>query len=125
MVIGSRPTLPGRTCIVTQATAPRAPPGRPFPRPCPGYIPVMDSPIHIALHRRLHRMRDQSIRQPGYRQVYAHPLMVAHMSGKLVAVDDPALQRIREAIRNAREGDPDALPDALDTIARALAKLGA
>lgn len=49
-----------------------------------------------ALPRRLHGMRDRSILQPEYRQVYAHALMVAHMSGNLVAVDDPALERIRQ-----------------------------
>ena len=80
----------------------------------------MDDRLHIDLHRRLRRMRDQSIRQPGYRQVYAHALMVAHMSGRLVAIDDPALDRIRAALRAAREGDL----DALDILEQELARLG-
>lgn len=80
----------------------------------------MEEPLHIDLCRRLRRMRDQSIRQPGYRQVYAHALMVAHMSGQMVAVDDPALQRIRAAIRAARDGDT----GALDLIERELSRLG-
>ena len=81
----------------------------------------MDEPLHMELCHRLRRMRDRSIRQPGYRQVYAHALMVAHMSGRMVAVDDPALQRIRAAIDAARRGDT----GALDRIDRDLSQLGA
>lgn len=64
-------------------------------------------------------MRDQSIRRPAFRQVYAHALLVAHLSGHLIASDHPAFERIWAALQLARDGDP----DALDTLERELLRL--
>lgn len=64
-------------------------------------------------------MRDQAIRRPAYRIVYAHALTVAHMDGRLIADDHPSWGRIDAAINAARAGDL----DALDTIERELARL--
>lgn len=73
----------------------------------------------IPIHRRLRQMRDEAIRRPSYRPVYAHALTVAHMAGRLVADDHPSWARIEEALQAARAGDP----DALDTIERELLRL--
>ena len=64
-------------------------------------------------------MRDEAIRRPSYRIVYAHALTVAHMDGRLIADDHPSWARIEEAIRAARAGDA----HALDMIERELARL--
>lgn len=74
---------------------------------------------NIRLHKRLRDMRDEAIRRPGFRIVYAHALTVAHMGGRLVADDHPGWARIDEAITAARVGDP----DALDRIQRELLRL--
>ena len=64
-------------------------------------------------------MRDRAIRDPAYRPVYSHALGVAHMNHQLIATDPPGLERIEAALEAARNGDT----DALDTIARELARL--
>lgn len=73
----------------------------------------------VPIHRRLTAMRDEAIRRPSYRAVYAHALTVAHMGGHLVADDHPGWARIEAAIQSAREGDP----EALDRIEREMARL--
>ncbi|RNF32962.1 hypothetical protein [Paracoccus methylarcula] len=73
----------------------------------------------IKLYKRLRNMRDEAIRRPNYRVIYAHALAVAHMEGHLIADDHPAWEAIYAAIRAAREGDP----EALDTIEREIARL--
>ncbi|WCR05322.1 hypothetical protein [Paracoccus saliphilus] len=73
----------------------------------------------LKLYKRLRNMRDEAIRRPSYRVVYAHALTVAHMEGHLVADDHPAWEAINTAISAARNGDP----DALDTIEREIARL--
>ena len=73
----------------------------------------------ILLHRRLRDMRDAAIRRPAYRAVYAHALTVAHMSGRLIADDNPSWARMEAAITAARAGDP----DALDCIEREMLRL--
>ena len=73
----------------------------------------------LRLHKRLRDMRDEAIRRPDYRVVYAHVLTVAHMDGRLIADDHPSWARIDEAITAARAGDP----DALDRIQRELLRL--
>lgn len=73
----------------------------------------------LKLYNRLRNMRDEAIRRPAYRVIYAHALTVAHMEGHLVADDHPAWGAIYAAISAAREGDP----DALDTIEREIARL--
>lgn len=73
----------------------------------------------MRLHKRLRDMRDEAIRRPRYRIVYAHALTVAHMNGKLIADDHPSWARIDEALAAARTGDA----DALDRIERELLRL--
>ncbi|MCL4069286.1 hypothetical protein M3484_22265 [Pseudomonas sp. GX19020] len=73
----------------------------------------------IPFHKRLRDMRDRTIRQPDYRTVYAHALMVAHMSGRLIADDHPGWARIEEAVQAARAGDL----SALDIIEREIARM--
>lgn len=73
----------------------------------------------LSLHRRLRDLRDEAIRRPTYRAVYAHVLTVAHMDGRLVADDHPSWDRLDAAITAARAGDP----DALDAIERELLRL--
>ncbi len=73
----------------------------------------------IKLHKRLRDMRDEAIRRPEYRVVYAHALTVAHMNGQLIANDHPSWAAIDDAITAARNG----APDALDTIERELLRL--
>lgn len=80
------------------------------------YLYVMTG---IKLHKRLRDMRDEAIRRPEYRVVYAHALTVAHMNGRLVADDHPSWTAMEEAILAARSG----APDALDTIERELLRL--
>ena len=43
----------------------------------------------ISYHHRLNDMRERTIRDPGYRPVYAHALTVAHMEHRLIASDHP------------------------------------
>lgn len=74
---------------------------------------------NLRLHKRLNHARDEAIRRPAYRAVYAHMLTVAHMDGRLIAHDHPAWERIEAAIKAARSGDP----DALDLIEREFARL--
>ena len=73
----------------------------------------------IKLHKRLKNMRDEAIRRPDYRVVYAHALTIAHMNGHLVADDHPSWQTIFEAVAAARAGDA----DALDRIEREMLRL--
>lgn len=73
----------------------------------------------IKLHKRLRDMRDEAIRRPEYRVVYAHALTVAHMNGQLIADDHPSWAIIEDAITAARSG----APDALDMIERELIRL--
>lgn len=73
----------------------------------------------LRLYKRLRNMRDEAIRRPAYRVVYAHALMVAHLDGRLIADDHPSWTRIEEAITAARAGSP----DALDRIERELMRL--
>ncbi|NPD15789.1 hypothetical protein HOY34_11310 [Xinfangfangia sp. D13-10-4-6] len=73
----------------------------------------------ISFHKRLRDMRDRTIRQPDYRVVYGHTLMVAHMAGHLIADDHPGWARIEDAVQAARGGDL----SALDTIEREIARL--
>lgn len=75
--------------------------------------------LGIRFHKRLNDMRDEALRRPEYRAIYAHALTVAHMGGHLVAVDHPSFARIESAIEAARSGDL----DALDTIERELSRL--
>ncbi len=64
-------------------------------------------------------MRDEAMRRPSYRPVYAHALTVADMGGHLIADDHPAWSRIEAAIRAVRNGDN----NALDTIEREISRL--
>ncbi|HHX89372.1 MAG TPA: hypothetical protein GX700_06265 [Paracoccus sp.] len=64
-------------------------------------------------------MRERTIRDPGYRPVYAHALTVAHMEHRLIASDHPGWVRIEAALSSAFEGDR----AALDTLRRELARL--
>ncbi|WCR05618.1 hypothetical protein [Paracoccus saliphilus] len=64
-------------------------------------------------------MRDEAIRGPAYRVIFAHALTVAHMEGHLISDDHPAWDAIYTAISAAREADP----GALDTIEREIARL--
>lgn len=73
----------------------------------------------IPFHKRLRDMRDEAIRRPSYRPVYAHALTVAHMSGHLIADDHPGWARIEDALDAARAGDA----DALDRITLELARM--
>lgn len=73
----------------------------------------------IHLHSRLRHWRDESIRRPARRAVYAHLLTVAHMSGRLIADDHPGWARIEAAIAAARAGEP----DAIDTIQREILRM--
>lgn len=73
----------------------------------------------LRLYKCLRNMRDEAIRRPAYRVVYAHALTVAHMDGRLIADDHPAWVAIHAAIRAAREGQP----GALDTIEREIFRL--
>jgi len=73
----------------------------------------------IPFHKRLRDMRDEAIRRPAYRPVYAHAVMTAHMSGRLIADDHPAWARIDTALRAAQAGDE----EALNTLARELLRL--
>lgn len=73
----------------------------------------------IKLHKRLRDMRDEAIRRPEYRVVYAHALTVAHMNGHLIADDHPSWAAVEEAITAARNGEP----GALDSIERELFRL--
>lgn len=75
----------------------------------------------IPIHKRLIRMRDEAIRRPPYRAVYAHALTVAHMEGRLIADDHPAWHRVFDAIAAARGGDA----GALDLIERELLRMRA
>ena len=71
------------------------------------------------IHKRLQHWRDEAIRRPQRRPVYAHMLMVAHMTGRLVADDHPGWMRIEDAIRAARAGDA----SAIDTIEREISRM--
>lgn len=73
----------------------------------------------LKLYKRLRNMRDEAIRRPAYRVIYAHALTVAHMEGHLIADDHPAWEAIRSAITAARGGDS----HALDAIEREIARL--
>lgn len=73
----------------------------------------------IRVHKRLNNARDEAIRRPRYRPVYAHMLLIAHMDGRLIADDHPSWDAIETAITAAREGDH----DAFDRIERELARL--
>lgn len=73
----------------------------------------------IPFHKRLRDMRDEAIRRPSYRPVYAHAVVTAHMSGRLIADDHPGWARVDAALTAAQAGDP----EALNTLARELARL--
>lgn len=75
--------------------------------------------MSLNLHKRLRNMRDQSIRHPKHRVIYAHALTVAHMDGRLIADDHPSWDAIFRAISEARSGSK----DAIDTIERELTRL--
>lgn len=80
-------------------------------------MPAMTTAIRI--HTRLRHLRDEAVRRPKYRVVYAHALTVAHMAGHLIADDHPGWARIEAALQGARSGDP----AALDTIEREIARM--
>lgn len=73
----------------------------------------------IRIHDRLNNARDEAIRRPPYRQVYSHMLLVAHMSGRLVADDHPSWAAIDSAILALRSGDT----SAIDIIERELSRM--
>ena len=65
--------------------------------------------IPIELHKRLNNWRDRAWRRKKDLPVYAHILVTAHSQGRLVADDHPSWARLDQAIRDARDGDPEAL----------------
>lgn len=73
----------------------------------------------LRLYKRLRDMRDEAIRRPPYRVVYAHALTVAHIEGRLIADDHPSWERVHLAIKAARAGDT----EALDLLEREILRL--